>query len=136
MTGSQKRRTVARTLFALVTVVGLSTGCVGQQTPGGYGDSVEEDFVRGCTTTSTDDGATFADGTAFEPAEFCQCAYDALSGDGGVPFDDFKQVTDDQIDGPGPLPDSFTEVYASCQEPTTTSTEAQQDTTTSTTAEG
>lgn len=108
MPASLKRRTVARTLLALVAVVGLSAGCVGQRTPGGYGDSVQENFVRGCTETSNEDGATFDVGT------FCECAYDSLSGDDGVSFDEFKSVVDDQTENPGPLPDSFTSAYDSC----------------------
>lgn len=116
MTAPLKRRTVARTLLALVAVVGLSTGCVGQRTPGGYGDSVEENFVEGCTTTSNEDGASFDVDT------FCQCAYDELSGDDGIPFDDFKSVVDDQTEDPGPLPESFTSAYASCPDGTTETT--------------
>lgn len=122
MTAPLKRRTVVRTLLALVAVVGLSTGCVGQRTPGGYGDSVEENFVDGCTETSGD-GATLSDGTDFEPGAFCQCAYDELSKDGGVSFDEFKNVVDDQIDDPGPLPESFTSAYATCSTDTTRTTE-------------
>lgn len=120
MFASPSRRHRLRASFATAVVgIGLLAGCTGQQTPGGYGDSVERNFLRGCTTTAEADGATFeADGEAFDPEEFCGCVYGTLSGDGelAMDFDDFKSINGDQIEEPSQLPASMTRVTDSCRE--------------------
>lgn len=113
MFASPSRRHRLRASFATAVVgIGLLAGCTGQQTPGGYGDSVQRNFLRGCTTTSEGDGATF------DVAAYCGCVYDELSGDGenAMDFDEFKSINGDQIEEPSQLPESMTRVTDSCLE--------------------
>lgn len=123
---AQRHRRHVVPLVGAVLALLVMAGCVGQRTPGGYDDSVEENFVSSCRKTSAEDagGATpkFADGTELDVKEFCECAYDKISKD--VPFGDFKDVVNDQIDSPDTLPKSFTKAYQSCpDEDSSTTTE-------------
>ncbi len=104
-----RRPRALASIAAAVLGLALLAGCTGQQTPGSYSDSVERNFVRGCTTTAEGDGISADDAEAF-----CTCVYGKLSAEDGVDFDEFKQVNDDQIENPGPLPDSFTKAYDDC----------------------
>lgn len=104
-----RRPRSSASLAAVVLGLGLLVGCAGQQAPGNYSDKVERDFLKGCTATATGDDASF------DAAEYCQCTYDALSAeDGGVDFDTFKQVNDDQVEEPGPLPAEFQAIADDC----------------------
>ncbi len=106
---STPRHRAVSGLVALVLGIGLLAGCTGQQTPGGYGDTVEKNFVEGCTT-NTDDGAEIGD-----VPTYCQCVYDALSDENdGLPFDEFKGINDDLVENPGPLPEAITTYTEAC----------------------
>lgn len=109
-----RRHRLAAPLLVAVVALGLLGGCTGQRDPSSYTDAVEENFLDGCIGTSEDDAA---DGAVAEGANVwgraeCQCAYDAIKKD--IPFSEFKQVNSDQIEEPGPLPASFTKVFADC----------------------
>lgn len=131
-----RRHRFAASLAGVVLGLGLLAGCSGQRAPGGYSDKVGASFVQGCTATAEGDNVNF------DAKTYCQCAYDALSGPGGVAFDEFKKVNNDQTEKPGRLPQSFTKVFASCSTEsnggsattttTTTSTQAPADDTTTT----
>lgn len=125
-----RRRYRAPLMGAVIALVALA-GCAGQRTPGGYGDSVQKNFVSSCQKTFAADAgetpATLSDGTELEPKEFCGCAYDKISDD--VPFDDFKDVVNDQTETPGTLPESFTKAYESCLRPGSSTTTAGSSTT-------
>lgn len=115
MSAMSKNRRLTGMVVTLVATVALLGGCAGQRTPGGYGDSIEENFKKGCETTSASDAPSTSTSFNVPMKDFCQCAYDRLSAKkGGVSFNEFKKVVDDQIDNPGPLPESFTKVYADC----------------------
>jgi hypothetical protein len=103
---------IAASFAAAVLGLGVLAGCAGQSTPDGYSDSVERNFVRGCTDNADEDSADF------DVASYCQCAYDGLSASDGVDFDRFKEVNEDQIEDPGLLPAEFTEAYDQCQDET------------------
>ncbi len=110
-TSNRRRHRLTVPFVGAVLALGLLAGCTGQRDPGSYGDKVETNFVKGCTATSTADGATKA-----EAGEFCQCAYDAIKKD--VEFDDFKKANNDLIDveGDAELPKGITDAYESCQD--------------------
>lgn len=104
-----RRHRPAASFAAVVLGLGLLVGCAGQRAPGDYSDKVRRDFVEGCTSTSERDGASF------DAASYCECTYDKLSSDdGGVDFDTFKQVNDDQVENPGTLPKAFTTIAEDC----------------------
>ena len=130
---SIRHHCVAASVAVAVVGLGLLAGCAGQSTPDSYSNSVERNFLRGCTDTAEGDGASF------DAARYCQCAYDELSGDDGVDFDEFKQVNEDQVEDPGPLPASFTRAFDQCQNESGAATSTSdgsapdQDSTTSTT---
>ncbi len=118
----RRHRLVASVAVAAMGL-GLLAGCAGQSTPDSYSDSVERNFLQGCTETAKKDGASF------DAVSYCQCAYDELSGDGGVEFGEFKEVNEDQVEDPGPLPASFTRVFDRCQDETGATTPTTESTT-------
>ncbi len=125
---SSNRRRVAGSVVALVASLALLSGCAGQQTPGSYSDSVKDNFVKGCVTTSNDDAPE--GGASFDVQAFCECAYSRI--EKNVSFGDFKKVVDDQIEKPSALPASFTEAYADCEQSNGAGAEPAVDSTTTT----
>lgn len=104
-----RRHRLSASLAGVVLGIGVLAGCAGQRAPGNYNDSVERDFVKQCTKT-----AEGGPGASFDAPTYCQCAYNALSADDGIDFDEFKRVNDDQTEDPGSLPAEFTDAFASC----------------------
>lgn len=84
-----KRAGVLVATLALVAVV--SSGCVGQRDPTGFGSSVRKDFVAGCV-----EGYVPASGTDPEAAShktLCGCIYDEMTDKKtGIDFDEFKSA--------------------------------------------
>ena len=104
-----RRHRPAAVLAAVVLGLGLLAGCAGQRAPGDYSDTVERNFLKGCTATAVGDDASF------DAEQYCQCTYDALSADeGGVDFDTFKKVNDDQVEKPAALPKAFKAIAEDC----------------------
>jgi len=110
------RRRLTLPVVGAVLALGLLAGCTGsQKTPDSYTDSVEEHFLDGCNTTVAGDKKANEGEFNDVPADFCQCAYDALSNKKtGVPFSEFKKINSELTEEAGPLPESFTKVYADC----------------------
>lgn len=116
-----------RGLVALVlAVVVLLGACTHQRpVPDKYGETTEENFLEGCVDTLTQngpssEGASEEDLGESEPfasdraRNVCVCAYDGISGEGGIPFDRFKEITSELEDEPGPLPDEILTIVEGC----------------------
>jgi hypothetical protein len=89
------------------------SGCAGQRAPDSYTDSVQKNFIAGCSTTSV---APETGWSASEAKQYCTCAYNAIKKN--VKFSTFKQINDDLTNsGGGPLPKSFQNAYDSCDAP-------------------
>ncbi|HEX2574787.1 MAG TPA: hypothetical protein VHK88_00470 [Aquihabitans sp.] len=108
------RHRLTAPLLGAVLGLGLLAGCAGQGTPDGYGDGVERAFLRGCESTARGDieGGGTAD-ASLDVDSYCQCAYDELRQN--VEFGEFKSVNEDQVEEPGPLPESFQRVFEGCR---------------------
>lgn len=121
-------------LAAFAVAVSLLGACTGRSTASSYSDSVEEEFLFGCTTggrvavdgravrSDTTDQAerkAIADAKATLADEvpgidgICQCTYDRL--EKSVPFDDLKKVTDDLEREPDALPANLREIGEACE---------------------
>lgn len=128
-------RGIASAVTALVATTVLLAGCSGQRDPGSYTDSVKQDFVSSCWTTTVADLPTNdlklvpsdsrsereAKAAKVVPASevkaaktFCGCAYAKLKKK--VKFGRFKSVNTDLRENGGKLPSDFTKAYASCDE--------------------
>jgi hypothetical protein len=107
------RRRLVPALVGFVLGVGLLTGCgTGQKQAGSY-DDLEAAFLEGCEERSAADAAD--DESATLPADFCQCAFDALSDEqDGVDFDELMDINAEFTSDPAALPDEVTAVFADC----------------------
>lgn len=107
---SAPRRRAVCALTALVLGVALLAGCTGQRTPGGYGDTVEKNFLKGCTENAA------TETSVGDVPTYCQCVYTAISDeDDGLPFDEFKAINDDLVEKSGLLPKKMTAFTERCQ---------------------
>ncbi|MCU1452383.1 MAG: hypothetical protein JWN46_529 [Acidimicrobiales bacterium] len=108
-----RRRSPARPAVLVIAALGLLVGCTGQKVPTKYTSSVHTSFVAGCVSTTQKDSPQI--GTAKQISSFCECAYTAI--EKGVPFKEFKSVTDKLTETHQVLPASFQKAYASCAKP-------------------
>lgn len=113
MPASPIRRRLVPAVTGLVLVVGLLAGCgTGQKQAGSY-DDLEKAFLQGCKETAAAD-AKESEAAAL-PANFCQCAFDALSDEqNGVDFDELMEINDDFTSDPAVLPAEVTKAFADC----------------------
>lgn len=124
--GRRPRRAAAAALA--VAAIALLGACTHQrQIPDKYGETTLENFTDGCVGTLTQNGED-ADGVAVSELgdseaftskrarDVCGCAYEGISGEGGIPFERFKEITEAQEDEPGPLPAEITEIMDRCVE--------------------
>lgn len=95
-------------VVALVAGVALLAGCAGQRIPTSYTSGVEKDFVQGCTET-------YAGSESIDAGDYCQCIYDAVSGDDGLKFSEFRSINDDLTEDPGPLPAKLSKFADACE---------------------
>ncbi|MCU1352094.1 MAG: hypothetical protein JWM05_1303 [Acidimicrobiales bacterium] len=128
MPSPPRRPHLRRPFGALVVGIALLAGCSSQRVPTKFTSSVHKSFVTGCTQTTGKEDPRI--GSKAQIASYCECAYTAITK--RMAFKDFKKVTDDLTDKPGPLPASFQKAYASC----TQLSETKATTTTSTTPAG
>lgn len=81
---------IAPLVVLTMLLVVLTSACVGQRDPTGYGDKVRDNFVEGCMTGFTPKGET-KDPDAVRHRSLCTCLYDEMSNDKtGISFDEFK----------------------------------------------
>lgn len=121
----RSRRAVAALAVAAVALLGA---CTHQRTtPDKYGDTTRENFTEGCVEALTQrgadsDGVPESDLGGSEPfsAEraraVCGCSYEDISGQGGIPFERFKQINEELEEEPGPLPDEILTIVSTCVE--------------------
>lgn len=111
-----------------LAVVALFGACSHQrQVPDRYGETTQKNFTEGCVDSLTQRGpdaegaseSDLGDSEAFSAERaraVCTCAYDAISGDEGISFERFKEITEAQEEEPGPLPEEMRTIMASCEE--------------------
>jgi hypothetical protein len=97
-------------LLALLVLV--VTGCSGvpSNTPEAYDDTlpggtviVESNFMEGCT--AGEDG--------FSPSE-CECVYDGITAEDGIPFEEFKELDGALEDEPEAYPAAYEDILERC----------------------
>lgn len=113
MSASPIRRRLVPAVAALVLGVGVLAGCgTGQKQAGSY-DDLKAAFLEGCEDRSQADAEESEAATL--PADFCQCAFDALSDEqDGVDFDELMDINTEFTSDPAALPDEVTAVFADC----------------------
>lgn len=115
---SAPRSRSSRPLLALVVACALLGACTGQrQVPDKYGDTTRTNFRKGCVASLSSDSGGDQAVSATEARRVCGCVYTRISGQGGIPFAEFKKINDDLEENPGPLPDSITSRIRDCQDP-------------------
>lgn len=108
------RRRALTAVVAGALSLALLSGCTQTQKDAtNYADS-EEEFLKGCEAVAQSDARVDDSTEIADPEAYCQCVFDALSGDDGIPFDEFSQINSDLRDEGGPLPDDFVKAYDSC----------------------
>ena len=100
-------------LAAAVLVLGACTGA--RQIPDKYGDTTSKNFSEGCIDSMT---SGRGEGEAFSRTDaraVCSCAYDGITdAQDGIPFEEFKRITEEQEEDPADLPPRFREIIADC----------------------
>ncbi len=100
--------------------VGLLGGCSTAQRPPSSYAGAEDNFLEGCEQVAKSDNGKVDDKgqesttKIASPATYCQCVFDKLSGDNGVPYSEFKKIQSRMQDEGGPLPASFIKKYDGC----------------------
>ncbi len=119
------RLAVVAVALALIALFGA---CSHQrQVPDRYGETTEKNFTEGCIDTLTQngpepEGASESDlgGSEAFSAEraraVCTCSYEGISGDEGISYERFKEITEAQEEEPGPLPDEMQAIISGCVE--------------------
>jgi hypothetical protein len=83
-----RRSSLRRRLGLLAPLVALGlvvTGCSTPGQPKDFNADVKDGFMAACEAANEDEGSVA------EVADACGCWFDALSGDDGISFDQFKQ---------------------------------------------
>lgn len=113
---SRRPSRARRAALVLVAVVALGACSHNREIPERYGDSLEGNFTEGCEAALTArDGV--GDALSAEVARnVCQCTYDGISDpDGGIPFEDLKQLNEDLEGEPAELPADFQTIIDGCK---------------------
>ncbi|HYI60686.1 MAG TPA: hypothetical protein VEW93_02655 [Acidimicrobiales bacterium] len=119
-----RRLVLVAVALALVALFGACTHQ--RQIPDKYGETTEKNFAEGCTRTlrqsSPDaEGANATDlggsepYTAAEAEDVCTCTYEGISGEGGIPYERFKEITADREEEAGPLPEEVLTIVERCR---------------------
>ncbi len=110
---SLDRRRLSSAVAGLIVGALLLSGCgTGQKQAGSY-DDLEAAFLKGCRATATADAKKSEAKTL--PADFCRCAFDALSDkESGVEFDRLMEINEEFTSDPAELPAEVTEAFSSC----------------------
>ncbi len=115
---SRPRPARRRAAVAGVALVALLGACSHQrQVPDAYGDTTRKNFIEGCvdtlTSTSSDiPGDAYADD---EAEAICTCSYESISNpDTGIPFEEFKEINDEQEQDPTALPEPISTRVNAC----------------------
>lgn len=99
----------------LLLVLALASCSQGRSVPTGYGDTTRRNFTEGCETALTDDAE---DGSAAsDPAEartVCGCMYEEISSPDGIPFERFKEITEEMEAAPAELPEDLRQTIERC----------------------
>lgn len=114
MSAAPIRRRALTAIVAGALSLALLSGCTQTQKDASNYEDTEEDFLQGCVAVASSDARVDDSTVIADPEGYCQCVFDALSGDDGIPFDEFSQINSELRDDGGPLPESFVEAYASC----------------------
>lgn len=106
-----------RAAVLAVATIALLGACTHQRSiPDSYGDSTRDNFTEGCVDAMTSDdvdGERLSSDTA---TSTCECAYEAISDpEDGIEFDDFREMTEDLEEEPGPLPEPIAERVEACR---------------------
>jgi len=117
------RRRATRALLAGLIAITVLSGCTeGQKAPGSY-SGAEDNFLEGCVKTATDDNEKDNDQGEVDPTRivdpqgYCQCSFDAVSAEGGVPYSEFKEIQSRMQDEGGPLPTDYLDVVNEACDP-------------------
>lgn len=120
MSANPIRRRTARVVVGAVLSLVILGGCTtGQKAASNYAGA-EDNFLEGCETRAKEDTEKADDEgqedttKIADPATYCQCVFDAISGPNGVEYSEFKKIQSRMQDEGGPLPDSFIKVYEDC----------------------
>lgn len=100
--------------------------CTGQRTiPDQYGDTTRNNFQEGCVEALTegpgDEGFNEGDTggaeafSADDAGDICRCSYDDISGEGGIPYERFQEITEEREDESAPLPDDIQTIVSDCR---------------------
>jgi hypothetical protein len=104
-----------RAALALALVVGLGACSHQRSIPDTYGETTESNFTEGCEGALTESSGSGEALSNEDAGNVCECAYEAISGDGGVPYEEFKQITEDQEEEPSALPEALAEPIETCR---------------------
>ena len=95
-------------MLAALVLTGCST--IPSNTPEAYDDTspdgtviVETNFMQACT--AGEDG--------FSPSE-CECVYDGITGEDGIPFEEFKELDEALEDEPEAVPAAYEDILEPC----------------------
>ena len=114
---SRPRGARLRAVGLAVAAVALLGACTHQRNvPDSYGDTTRDNFTEGCIEAMTSDDGEGERLSNEAATEVCECAYAAVSDpEDGVEFDDFKAMTEDLEEEPGPLPEPIAERVEACR---------------------
>ncbi len=105
--------------LVLVAAVALGACSHNRPIPDKYGATTEDNFTEGCEEVLTSRDGEGERLAADEARDVCQCTYDGISNpDGGIPFEDFKELNEDLETEPAPLPEDVQAIVDGCRDET------------------
>ncbi len=115
-----------RLLLLALPVLFVLGACTGQRTiPDQYGDTTRDNFQEGCVEALTevpgDEGFEENDTggaeafSADDARDICRCSYEDISAEGGIPYEQFREITEEQEDEPAALPDDIQAIVSDCR---------------------
>ena len=105
----RRLRRFAKALGSLLLVVLIAAACSSDGHPESYADqidpetglsNVEQNWLNGCTV------AIAQSDLAGDANTVCECSFNAIAGEGGIPFDDFVQLNGELKGDPASLANS------------------------------
>jgi hypothetical protein len=112
------RRTSRARRAALVLALVVALGACSHQrsVPDSYGETTRTNFIDGCESALTETSGEGEALSADQAGAVCECAYESISvADGGIPFEDFKEINEQQEEDPTRLPDEIATRIESCR---------------------